>query len=134
MASDLCKTFNAFNGFCTSCYSGYALDSTTGVCQASSNAVCIETDKNNVCTKCVKGYYLDSSSQCKVIDQQCQIFNYNTFKCDQCYKGYVLSTANSCELVPVLSVTIQNCVSYDISGQTCLKCYDLFYLSNNQCL
>ncbi len=81
MASDLCKTYNQFNGFCTSCYTGYALDSKTGVCSASSNAVCTETDSKNVCKKCIKGYYLDQTSECKGIDIQCQSFNFTSLKC-----------------------------------------------------
>lgn len=133
MASDLCKTFNQFNGHCTSCYNGYALDSKIGVCSASSNAVCAETNSQNVCKKCIKGYYMDQTSQCKEIDIHCQSFNLTTLKCDQCYKGYTLNSANACEVAQVITATIPNCVNYDQTGKTCLQCYDRFYLSNNQC-
>lgn len=133
MASDLCKTFNSFNGYCTSCYSGFALNLTTGVCSPSSSAACAQTDSKNVCTKCIKGYYLDASSQCQAIDPQCQTFNLTTFKCDLCYKGYSLNSANACILAPIITSTIPNCVSYDTTGQTCITCYELYYLSNNQC-
>lgn len=72
MASDLCKTFNGFNGHCTSCYLGYGLDEATGQCIPSSSANCRKTDPNtNLCTECTTGNYLDVQSVCQPIDQNC---------------------------------------------------------------
>lgn len=132
--SDLCSTFNTFNGFCTSCYSGYALNFTTGDCYASETAACTSYNPGSgLCTKCITGFYLDGQSQCQLIDSQCQTFNFAVLKCAECYKGYVLNSNNVCELAPTASANIQNCVSYDLSGRNCVKCYQYYYVSNNLC-
>lgn len=132
--SDLCSTFNTFNGFCTSCYSGYALNTSAGVCYASETAACTTYNPGSgLCTKCINGFYLDGTSQCQLIDSQCQTFNYTLLKCGVCYKGYVLNSLNACVLAPTTNANIQNCVSYDLTGQNCVKCYSFYYVANNLC-
>ena len=32
------------------------------------------------------------------------------------------------------SPNVENCVTYDASGEKCTKCYSRFYLKNNQCI
>lgn len=136
MASTLCRTFNTFNGFCTSCYTGYALDDLIGKCLPSQRANCKTKDPNtNVCTECTKGNYLDTRSVCQVIDPNCQNFDFTALQCTSCFKGYQIGLNNACILTPVISsATVQNCVNYDLSGSTCLKCFSKFYISNNQCI
>jgi hypothetical protein len=134
MVSDLCNTFNTFNGFCLTCFSGYALNTTDGTCNPSLTAVCSSTNANGVCTKCSTGYYLDSQSNCQPIDAFCQTFNYTTALCAACYKGYLLNASNQCALAPTITASIQNCITYDSAGQNCIKCFNLYYLSNNQCI
>ena len=136
MASDLCKTFNTFNGFCTSCYIGYALNETSGLCLPSDSAACSKRNSNNVCTECLKGYFLDAQSQCQAIDVNCQTFNFTSRVCESCYKGYIVAqNQRTCDLAPsIASPNVPNCVTYDSTGLTCTKCYNRFYLNNNQCI
>jgi hypothetical protein len=77
MVSDACKTFNTYNGKCTTCYSGYSLD-TDGKCnESNSTTLCAATNPTTgLCTKCFNGSYLDSSSNCAPIDPFCQTFNF----------------------------------------------------------
>ena len=139
MANDLCKTFNDFNGHCTTCYVGYALDETTGKCLPSStaNANCIKTDPNtNLCLNCTKGNYLDVQSVCQPIQAFCQIFNHQSKVCDTCFKGYRLDSNFNCILAPVITApAVQNCVSYDSTGVVCVKCFNRYYYesSTNTC-
>ena len=133
MVSDSCKAFNNFNGQCTSCYSGYALDA-NGACLASnSSSLCAAYDeKNEKCVKCYNGSYLTANGDCRANDPYCSSFNLATFTCDACYQGYSV-TNGICQPVPVVTNTIPNCVEYD-NNQNCLKCFNLYYLSNNTCV
>jgi hypothetical protein len=134
MVSDSCNTFNNFNGKCTSCYSGYLLDSNGNCNQSNSTTLCATTDqKSGLCIKCFNGSYLDASSNCLPIDPQCQTFNFQTLQCDACYKGYSLNKTGACQVSVAIATTILNCVEYD-SNQNCLKCYNFYYLSNNVCV
>jgi len=132
MANDLCQNFNDFNGHCTSCYVGYALDEPSGQCLASStaNANCLKTDPNTtLCTNCTKGNFLDAQSVCQPIDQFCSNFNHPARVCDACFKGYRLDSNNNCILAPVITTpAVQNCVNYDATGLICVTCFNKFFL------
>lgn len=130
MVSDSCKTFNNFNGKCTSCYSGYSLDNNGNCNESNATIACASTDPTTgLCLRCFNGSYLDASSNCVPIDPQCQAFNTQTRQCDACYKGYSLNSG-VCQVTVNAIPTILNCVEYD-SNQKCLKCFNLYYLSNN---
>lgn len=78
----LCKTFNASNGFCTSCYGGFTLVPALGKCQISppTNSGPVPVDCNqfdyakNICTKCIEGSYFSSPGVCqKYTDANCKV-------------------------------------------------------------
>lgn len=135
MVSDSCKTFNTFNGHCTSCYPGNAV-STQGECLPSvdSPTSCAGTDAvSGLCNKCYNGSYLSAESKCVEIDAFCQTFNKNTRLCEQCFKGYAPSGATCQKATVSAEQSIANCFKYTTAGQ-CQECYKLYYLSNNECI
>lgn len=96
-ASDVCQTFNNFNGECTGCYQGFSLANGTCVESADSSQCAKKDVTTGLCTRCFNGSYLSSSSSCIALDPQCQTFNYATYKCDNCYRGYGQNALGVCE-------------------------------------
>lgn len=128
--SEDCRTYNDFDGYCLSCYSGFALKS--GKCvQDTVKGGCSELDSNGKCTKCATGFYINNN-ECIQVDAQCAKFNFNTNKCEGCYSGYTLLEGR-CEISKVNEqFEVKNCVAYNTENK-CIQCFDRFYLTANQC-
>ena len=84
-----CRTYDSFNGQCTSCYSGFALASDGKCLKDQIKNGCAALDDNGVCTRCGAGFYLNAG-KCIQIDPQCAQFNLATKTCAGCYSGYSL--------------------------------------------
>ena len=115
---DKCKScnfnFNANSGQCTSCQSGYYLNSTTLGCDSctanininatypnNSCSVCQNKDSLLYCLVCTSNYYLSGQTciGCSSKIAKCDTCSQNTtFTCLTCILGYILSSPNQCSL------------------------------------
>lgn len=94
-----CKTHNPDNGFCTSCYAGYAVNGTKCVVSQSAPTVanCNSIDPlTGLCLKCSFGYYFDSNGACIQQSPNCKTFDKTSLTCIECFPGYALSSGNQC--------------------------------------
>lgn len=125
-----CSTYSPDNGHCTSCYPGFTVKN--GECLKDiSPSSCNKFNPDGSCAICGKGSYLSQGS-CILTDPQCANFDSSAFRCLGCYPGYSL-LSGVCQLSVVDSkYEVKNCYAYDSNNQ-CIKCYDRFFLSSNQC-
>jgi hypothetical protein len=93
LVSSACRTYDASNGHCTSCYVGWALNNGTCSYYQAADLNC-QTFINNVCTVCYGGYFYNTTSgACEVANALCRTIDNNN-KCLTCYVGYTLSGGN----------------------------------------
>jgi len=84
--SILCNTYNMSNGFCTTCYAGYVLQSAQCIYPS------LGVDKNcawytnSYCTQCSTGFIL-INYWCHPIDPNCLQFDYAHNVCQVCTSG-----------------------------------------------
>lgn len=94
-----CKDYDPQNGYCTSCFAGYAVkDGLCVVSQADATvANCNSIDPlTGLCLKCSYGYYFDSNNNCIQQSVSCKSFDTFFKVCKECYPGYTLSPLNVC--------------------------------------
>lgn len=94
-ANLLCRTFNATNGYCLTCYSGYIVKNNTCVLttSTSSDPNCLTFAANGQCQQCYVSFFV-SSGVCKLVNQLCKTTNYSDGSCLSCYPGYSLNQGN----------------------------------------
>ena len=104
--SDQCQTHDLTNGWCTSCYAGYAL---TEVLDANNNVIDVtcnfapaagpsdlgcktwDAGVNSVCVECSANWYLDSNGVCQPVSDLCKSHDAANGFCLDCYPGYDLT-------------------------------------------
>lgn len=91
----LCKTSNQTNGFCTSCYNGYSVD-TNGKCVPSQDSSrdpnCAVFNSDNTCQSCSKGYFFDTNTKlCQLANPLCKTIDNANGACLSCYSGYAVN-------------------------------------------
>ncbi|KAL4503914.1 hypothetical protein ABPG72_022544 [Tetrahymena utriculariae] len=115
---------------CTSCINGYTLN--TNKCEITCDSSCqtCSAPKNpNNCTSCKDGFYLNKG-QCKSCQSPCSKCSNAETQCTDCIPNYKLES-NQCK--PVCDKSCKNC-SNPINNNSCLSCFDGYYLSGSQCL
>ena len=126
-----CKTFNASNGDCLTCYKGYVLNQDTKDCdlaapQAVTDAGCAEWNwDQQTCLRCSPFWYRNNGA-CVVVDPYCKTYNSTNGACTSCYGGYSLSQ-DACSLSPSTLCKTSN-------AEGCLTCYNGFVLYQKQCI
>lgn len=135
-----CKTFNSFNGACTSCYAGYVLSS--GACNAAASQL---TDllcavwRGPLCVQCAQSAYF-RNGVCTQSNPQCRTFDSSNGNCLSCYNGYVLQNGNcNVQQQPQGAGPRPPNAYFDIyckklTGQTCTQCFYGFVLQNGKCV
>lgn len=115
------------SGVCTSCYSGYSLDSNSNTCLiCGMNCLTCSTTNTEICYTCAPGSYLTSST-CKPCDPICITCTGNPLSCTSCPPGqYYAVSQQICTDCP------RNCITCDSSG-LCTSCRNGFALVNSTC-
>lgn len=131
--SDQCQTWDPLDGFCLTCYRGYALNN--GLCiespqsQTPSDLGCaIWNSAADLCLECSQRYFFNGQ-QCVPVSDQCQTWNLNTGACLTCYKGYNLMN-QQCVKTPEQQVSDLGCATWDWDAQRCLKCSNNWVFNN----
>lgn len=127
--SNLCAGYNPENGFCTSCFSGYTLDSRSGQClqSVSKDKNCQEAALDGSCLKCFPSFILNVNKQCAPLNQLCATYNPSNGDCTSCYQGYMLSAGNC-----VIKISDPNCKVFNNDG-SCKECSATFFISRGKC-
>jgi hypothetical protein len=102
--SSFCRTHNLTNGWCLSCYQGYAL---TEAKNAAGNVVDVTCNltvndvaaghpgcaafENGACVKCSLNWFFNSAKTCVPVSDLCASHDANTGECLSCYQGYNLA-------------------------------------------
>lgn len=123
-----CRKIADINANCSSCYSGYTLNS--GTCTLCAFTGCVAVNASVVgnvctCTLCQSGYYLTAPTCTACSALHCTTCPANT--CTVCAQGYHLSGA-AC-----VSNALTNCL-VSASSVACTTCVDGYYKgTNNLC-
>ena len=123
-----CRTHNLTNGWCTSCWNGYALqnvlDDNNNVvnvtCQVIPNtdaAAVIDIGcrrfENGACAECSQFWYFNADGVCGPVSDLCRTFNGANGHCLTCYQGYALNNDNgACELVTPVAPSDLGCKTF----------------------
>lgn len=135
-----CKTFDNNNGWCTTCYAGYSLQS--GNCVlipitpdtgAPGDLLCAVWN-GNVCTKCSVNAWFNNGV-CTQVNPLCKTFDSTNGACLTCYQGYAVSYGN-CALV---QVGPDNTAPSDLlcakwNGNICVQCSTTAFFRNGVCV
>lgn len=95
--SSLCKTYDAINGNCLSCFAGFSLSGYLCVpsndttrdpnCQSFAN-------NTNACLACSSGYFFNVNGICALANPLCRTWNSSNGNCLTCYSGYAINGSN----------------------------------------
>lgn len=121
------------NGYCTSCFNGYALSGNTCVVSSSSSIdpFC-KTFSGSICIQCGDRYFKGQSGLCQQVNNLCNTWDSSNGNCLTCYPGYTLSNGQ-CSVSNNQnsnSNSNSNCAQYS-SDQICLKCSSGYYFNAN---
>ena len=94
--SPLCKGYDEYNGFCTSCYPGYITHDGTCILGNSKDPNC-KRFQGSTCADCYNGFYLNYEKKCMQGNPICKTFNRQNGHCTSCYPGYVISGSTCVE-------------------------------------
>lgn len=76
------------NGYCTSCYNGFALSgSTCIVSNVSSIDPSCKTLSGNICVQCIDRYFKAQSGLCQQVSSLCNTWDSSSGNCLTCYPG-----------------------------------------------
>ena len=87
----------------------------------------MDYNANNICIGCRNLYYLSNTNTCRRNPDFCQIADSLGF-CTSCALDYYANQEGICEK----ALEIRFCRDYDRLTNVCLRCQDLYYLSNPQ--
>ncbi|ELP89664.1 hypothetical protein EIN_349940 [Entamoeba invadens IP1] len=148
-----CMDANPDCGTCTTCASGYYLESNK--CVRIPNCVMRDATDNKKCGTCINGYYVDDNKNCvlgtlphcitynnkdscntcevsyKLVGDNCEYRPYCTSvdqtECTNCVVGYGLKSGNCtiCEKT--------NCIQCNADATVCTKCAAGYTLVNGEC-
>lgn len=118
-----CQSCPSSNTICTSCNSGYYLNSSN--CYVCNLTNCLTCNSLN-CLSCNTSYYV-SSGTCKSCSSNCNKCSSST-ACTTCAQGYYL-VAGGCVKA---STSIDNCNTFQ-NSTACSACISSYYLSSNLC-
>lgn len=117
-----CITYN-IRGRCTVCSPRFVLQN--GQCRAYLQYCLAYSDDQLTCLTCAPGTQLDRGC-CRVPDSFC--INYSDCVCTGCLTGYYLNVSGLCQPNPT------GCDIWDRATNRCLKCSNLYYWVNGQCV
>lgn len=121
LVNPLCKTFDALNGACTSCFSGYEVTG-GGQCEKSKeeerDAYCAEFQEG-FCVKCSNGYYFERDGKCTAADPLCATFDPMDGRCLTCFLGYEVQSGLC--ILKEEDARDPNCASFN-PDNTCKQC------------
>ena len=139
--SDQCQTHDLANGWCTSCYKGYAL---ADVLDASGNVVLVtcnfsaaagpsdlgcKTWVDGSCSECSANFVFDASKVCQPVSDLCKSFDAASGQCLSCYAGYDLVNG-ACDLSPS-NVAPSDLGCHIFTNGTCTQCSTRWVFNNN---
>ena len=127
-ADPVCKTFNATNGNCLTCYDSFVISGPTCVkgTAALSDPNCAQFYQG-VCLKCSTGFIFMDNGLCGLVNSNCKTFNNITGQCTSCYQGYQVSNGLC---VNGTAVALDpNCAAFN--GNLCTNCSRNFYFGPN---
>ena len=129
-------THDLSNGWCTSCYRGYALQN---VLDANNNVVNVTCDvisnidaaavidigcktfENGVCVECSKFWYFNADKVCLPASDLCATFDATNGHCLSCYNGYNLNVdTGACNLAAPLAPSDLGCKTF--KNGACVEC------------
>ncbi|KAL4506331.1 hypothetical protein ABPG73_017065 [Tetrahymena malaccensis] len=120
---------------CLSCINNYIFVESNNSCSPicdSSCKTCSSPQNSYSCLSCFDGAFLDNNNQCQKCISPCQNCDQSGSYCLSCIQNYTFNaTQNTC--LPICDASCNTC-SLPMSNQSCLSCFDGFYLINNQCL
>ncbi|ELP89019.1 protein serine/threonine kinase, putative [Entamoeba invadens IP1] len=126
-SQQMCKTCDSKNGNCTSCLTGYFLNSNSNKCNVCSYQ-CASCSSLNTCTLCYSGYYLQNGA-CNSCSQKlnCEQCSTTNNKCSRCEPKYY-PLENYCS-----TCTSKNCLVCGQSDGLCTSCLERYYLNSSSC-
>ncbi|KAL4489343.1 hypothetical protein ABPG72_018998 [Tetrahymena utriculariae] len=130
-----CSSCKISASTCISCIDNYIFVESNNQCSPicdSSCKTCSSPKSSQSCLSCFDGAFLDNNNQCQKCISPCQNCDQKGSKCLSCLQNYTFNaTQNTCQ--PICDSSCNLC-SLPMNSQSCLSCFDGFYLSNNQCL
>jgi proprotein convertase subtilisin/kexin type 5 len=143
----LCKKSDMSTGYCTDCYSGYALSASTCIVAATVSIPYCNKVAGNACVECIQGYFV-KAGKCELMSVLCASYDMNSGVCFSCVNGYVFqqgeciypsmgidpfctfyenSFCTQCRsnyaLVSYVCTAVDpNCLEFDSLTNTCRKC------------
>ncbi|EAR81858.2 zinc finger lsd1 subclass family protein (macronuclear) [Tetrahymena thermophila SB210] len=129
-----CSSCKITASTCLSCIDNYVFVESNNSCSPicdSSCKTCSNPKDTQSCLSCFDGSFLDNNNQCQKCISPCQNCNQKGSNCLSCIQDYTFNaTQNTCQ--PICDSSCNLC-SLPLNSQSCLSCFDGFYLSNNQC-
>lgn len=123
----VCKSSDMATGYCTLCYTGFALSGTTCVQSGTAPIPYCANMTGNVCSTCINGYYV-SNGGCAAVNMLCATYKQSDGTCLSCMPGYVLQSGTC--ILPSLGID-PNCVQY--ANSYCSSCAPNYTLISYWC-